>query len=436
MKNGKASRAMQHLDDELISAAMTESEKREYAHLVKGKGKTVKNKGFWTKLTAVAAAFILVFGVGFFSVRLSRLGAGATIALDVNPSIEIEIGGNEKVIEVRAINEDSQAVLAGLDLNGMALEDAVDRIVEALVEHGYISADKNSILVSVNTKNGSRADALKSKLTGEIEEVLGGKSIDVSLMVQTFEKNDDAESKANHHHISTAKASLITKIVAAGLLDANGVPYTYEVLAGLKIHELRLILDSKNIKVDGTSATGTANAGDYISVDEALGIALGAAEIEKSATLCLEIEMDFDDDISVMVYEVEFCNAENKFEYEINAKTGEIIEAEIEPKEGHRHEHGGNGGNGVNGGNGGHGGRYDDTAVLPENSIGRERALEIAYNDAGIKAENARRPEIEVDTENGKVVFEVEFKSAGMEYEYKIDALSGEIIERESEPCN
>ena len=41
--------------------------------------------------------------------------------------------------------------------------------------------------------------------------------------------------------------------------------------------------------------------------------------------------------------------------------------------------------------------------------------------------------DIELDDEDGKLVYEVEFKSGSMEYDYEIDAVSGAVLKHEAE---
>ena len=41
--------------------------------------------------------------------------------------------------------------------------------------------------------------------------------------------------------------------------------------------------------------------------------------------------------------------------------------------------------------------------------------------------------DVELDEEDGKLVYEVEFKSGGMEYDYEIDAANGTILQQEAE---
>ena len=65
--------------------------------------------------------------------------------------------------------------------------------------------------------------------------------------------------------------------------------------------------------------------------------------------------------------------------------------------------------------------------------IGEEKANQIAFNHAGVAESNIYELEIEIDYEYGTMVYDVEFASGEKEYEYYIDAVSGEILEHEAE---
>ena len=65
--------------------------------------------------------------------------------------------------------------------------------------------------------------------------------------------------------------------------------------------------------------------------------------------------------------------------------------------------------------------------------ISRDKAVEAALAKAGIDKAQATGLKAEFDADDGKIIYEVEFKSGGREYEYDIDAVSGKVIKEESE---
>ncbi len=414
MKNEKASRAMGYIDEELVLSAMNESDiAGESAQVNAERKKKMKKNNLWKKLVAVAAAFVIMLTVGIFAAQMTVSASGATVALDVNPSIEIEINKNEKITKITALNEEAVIVIGDMDFIGVDLELGMNAIIGSMLNNDYLSTEKNSILVSINSRSGSKSTALKEKISNDINTLLKNKNIDASVITQNFKDSNETSKLAEQNNISMAKASLIAKIVKSGLLDANGVPYTAETLAALNVNDLKLILESKALTVDGINTSGTASGKEYITKDAALAIALEQAGLSADNITNTEIEIDFEDDIRVraLVYEVEFVSAGMKYEYELLASNGDVLEAKIKPNNE----------------------RDDDNITAPDGAISREEALEIAYADAGVSAENVRRPEIELDKEGKLYVYEIEFKSGTREYEYTINAMTGKIIERESE---
>ena len=65
--------------------------------------------------------------------------------------------------------------------------------------------------------------------------------------------------------------------------------------------------------------------------------------------------------------------------------------------------------------------------------IGRQAAIRVALAHAGFHESNVRRLKCELDREDGVMVYEVEFKKDGFEYDYNIDAKTGTIVKSKKE---
>ena len=76
-------------------------------------------------------------------------------------------------------------------------------------------------------------------------------------------------------------------------------------------------------------------------------------------------------------------------------------------------------------------GRASDKAY-----IGEDKAAEAALSEAGLERSLVSGLKCEMDFDNGVMVYEVEFISGGVEYEYEIDAVTGEVVKAETEPGN
>lgn len=61
--------------------------------------------------------------------------------------------------------------------------------------------------------------------------------------------------------------------------------------------------------------------------------------------------------------------------------------------------------------------------------IGEERALAIALEKFSLSKSEVRKIEVKLDEEDGRLIYEVEFKVNSMEYSFEIDAVTGAILE-------
>lgn len=85
--------------------------------------------------------------------------------------------------------------------------------------------------------------------------------------------------------------------------------------------------NSSNNTTDGNSSSNSNNnATTSITLDDAKSIAFTDANVTESAIQLLKTEQDYDD--GVIVYEIEFIYNNYKFEYKINATSGEIVHYE------------------------------------------------------------------------------------------------------------
>ncbi len=67
-------------------------------------------------------------------------------------------------------------------------------------------------------------------------------------------------------------------------------------------------------------------------------------------------------------------------------------------------------------------------SAQPTGQIGHAAAKAAALTHAGVSESQAYDMDVELDDEDGRWVYEVEFKTDGMEYEYVIDAYTGTVL--------
>ena len=73
-----------------------------------------------------------------------------------------------------------------------------------------------------------------------------------------------------------------------------------------------------------------------------------------------------------------------------------------------------------------------DQAAPSQNDIGMDKAREIALSNVSGASEDSVK-KMDVDTDHGKLVYEIEIVYDGMEYDFEIDGVTGDIISRGAE---
>ena len=365
------------------------------------------------RICAAAAAAVIVFvSVWLIAGYRTTRTVDSIVMLDVNPSFSLSVNAKETVLAVEALNEDARSVLGDMELSGVSLEVAINALIGSMLQNGYLDELQNSILVSVENDDANRSEQLRAKVASAINSCMSGDQLEGAVLSQTVSGSDDAlKALAEQYGISLGKAALIQEVLSQ---DAT---LTFADLAGLSVNEIALISNSKQ-QTSGeisVSQTGTVSTKAYIGRDEALAAACAHAGVQTEDLLQTEVE--FDSENGVMVYEVEFRVGNTEYEYDIDAKTGEILKQKIEDNTpGH------------------------DPSTHPggpsgdQSFIGETAAQEAALKHAGYSASDAAYIRSSVEYDDGRAeYYEVEFRVGNTAYEYKIDLYSGAVLAHETE---
>lgn len=414
----------------------------------------------WMQTVAACLAVLLLGGGGLLVQQAHAVTS--VVSLDVNPSIELRVNSREKVVSCQALNQEAQAVLedmdGGRDLKGVKADVAVNAIVGSLVRCGYLDSLSSAILISVEDKDQARAQRLQQELTGAVDGALAAGDSQAAVLSQTVQQDKELEKQAKANNISTGKAALIRQAMAL-----NG-SLTFEGLAQLSVEELRDLIeagapgmpigmqaaleaaaryaglttaDITDVDVDpeldenpahyevefqvpgkgeleykveaytGQVLTGQANVTPSVPAAGDVGLEAAKSAALKHAGLSTAVftkaERDYDD--GRLEYELEFHTDSAAYEVTVDAISGRVLDYEKENLRG----------------------------STGSTDIGAQAAKAAALKHAGLSESQVRELQAEWDNENGRAVYEVEFKSGGMEYDYVIDAATGAVLDHETE---
>ena len=408
--NEKLRQAYEHATPDVLDAVLSDCNEQ--------KGRVVsmtteKKKKTWLRpLIAAAACLCLLLGGGFGlkSYRVNHM-VDATVSLDVNPSVELQVNQKERVLNVKALNEDGRIIVGDMDLSGSSLDVAVNALIGSMLQNGYLNELANSILISVDNDDPVRGADLQARLSAEVDRLLQTDSFSASVLSQTVVRSSELQQTAEQYGITLGKAQLIQDILSRSTL------HTFDELAPLSINELNLLLGKETAAATQVTVVGTASEKGYIGEEKAKTVALERAGVTASELLFCKIELDTHK--GAMVYDVEFTTDSYEFDCDVNAATGEIVKFEKEY-------------NGVAPAVS----AQPDTAQPNTNQtageITAEEAKTIALEHAGLTADAVTFVKAKQDYDDGRLVYEIEFVTSSgngyLEYDYEIDAATGSVV--------
>ena len=298
MKTEVLLRSIGKINDELIADAESKA--------------NTKRKPGWAKLGRMAACLALVLCTGIAANAIRSNATAGTFTMDVNPSVEYTIAKSGIVKNVRCLNSDAENALSDVALGKQSVETALTRTVAAYEACGYMENGEATVLISFDPRLDANAE-LKASLSAEIRKALEQTDA-VGTLVFHSEMTENAEAAkiAEEFHVSLGRADWI--LTAA---DKTGLP-TDEV-AHMSLDEL--------LKFQEASGIASVSVSKFISLEEAKEIALKDAKLDELTQKIVFTREELNRNQGKPCYLLEFYTGTNQYFYQIDAKSGSIIYA-------------------------------------------------------------------------------------------------------------
>lgn len=196
--------------------------------------------------------------------------------------------------------------------------------------------------------------------------------------------------------------------------------YDYEILADTG--EILAISYEKKAPV-----TSKGKDGKELTQEQAKEIALKHAGLVADAVTVIKEKTDIDD--GRLIYELEFYTGDyQKYEYEIDGRNGEILAWDFDSDSAYaRQDAQGRQTKAAAGDTAG--GKRPDRASDKKGGISREDAKAAALTRAGLKEGQVIWGQVYKEHDDGRLIYKGEFFHNQMEYEFEMDAVSGEILD-------
>lgn len=209
--------------------------------------------------------------------------------------------------------------------------------------------------------------------------------------------------------ITVAAAGVFTGCGNAGTAQMNSAAGTTAESRNSQDAGTQGSAQSDDQNAAGTTDQNGSNPGTQdIGEDAALQAALEAAGVSESDASRLRISKDRDD--GRVVYEIRFDVDQTEYDYDVLASDGQILSSDVELRNDDRDD--------------------DDDRNRGSNAdvaISREEAIDIALAKVSGATESDIR--IELDHDDGRYKYEGDIIYERVEYDFEIDANSGDVLE-------
>lgn len=311
----------------------------------------------------------------------------STLTVDVNPSIELTTNRLDKVVEINPLNSDARSLLEGYTPRDRDLDNVVNDLVDRMILTGYITGGQDNV-VMISVQDEEADQKLVDRVNKAIAAYLENKQIEATIVNK---KLDIAREALNKDGVSSGKLAVVEALMR------SDDTLSKETLADMKISELVALAKDLNIKPSTLFEAVLDGDDDFDDFD-----------------LDDVLDDDFDDDA---------YDDDDEKDDQDDALDDERDDDRDDDKDDHDNNWEKSSSNTID----------DSTSAsvkvtISDNVISAERARTIALQKV-----NGEIIKLALDDDDDRMEYEVEILSNGIKYEMEIDAVTGNILEFESE---
>ncbi|NBG87506.1 anti-sigma-I factor RsgI family protein [Isachenkonia alkalipeptolytica] len=185
------------------------------------RGENIMKKIKQVKPMGIAAAMVLLLVLSIFAITGGETEVQYLLGFDVNPGIQIEVGENEEVLRVDAMNEEAKSLEVEA-LEGESLEVFLEELLVKLEAQGHLNSETAQVMLSYADllEDDVASEDFVDRVTAQMEEYFAEKNMNVEInMLLVDEENYENARIAG---ITLGKFQLIQEIERRGATEDPG----------------------------------------------------------------------------------------------------------------------------------------------------------------------------------------------------------------------
>ena len=221
-----------------------------------------------------AAAAFIVLGIGSWAYATPY----TYVSMDVNPSIEYTLNRFDRVLTVKAINDDGETILREVSLKSLkhkTIQDAIANTIKQITEDGYFDGSTEpGIVITASSENEEKADELANDLKTSVEEETS-ESID-EINIEVYSVGLERVKEARELGVTPGKLNLVEKLQAAAPASDDTVLEDWlnkpvkEIMKTTKEYRQTATVSGSAIRLETKEATSNQGIDNKLQVQEAI----------------------------------------------------------------------------------------------------------------------------------------------------------------------
>lgn len=162
----------------------------------------------------VASVLILLMSFYLVDQAIIPQQAVAYVSLDIDPSLEMSVDKNMRVIKVHCFNDSAVSLVEPLKLEGEMLESAIAELINHAIDMNYLKVGQDNILISSISSSQEPFPVDQEALYEVMEEALASRGC--SGHVEIYKGDKSIYTAAKDNNISAGKYIIYEQLVKSG----------------------------------------------------------------------------------------------------------------------------------------------------------------------------------------------------------------------------
>ncbi|MFN7251883.1 MAG: hypothetical protein ACK4M9_13930 [Anaerobacillus sp.] len=166
----------------------------------------------WFKYMSMAAVMFLAI-VAYLFFPFQEDNYLYVVAIDINPSIELHLNEQMKVVKTVSYNEEGEELLSSINSTGLTFNEALEKIIDYSFDEGYLIDGSGFVETAVISLKEENQDHI-----AEIEHALIS-STELDIEVKISQTNIETYDEAKTLHVSINKLNYLKELKNEGLIE-------------------------------------------------------------------------------------------------------------------------------------------------------------------------------------------------------------------------